>query len=152
MDALGTRNIAFAPVLMAWTFDPLSKRNPADWWVDGIWDFVGIDHYVDKESIASMEVPMWRNTRAFVGSKGLKIAVGEWGNRGTDAVAANEMRAFYSMAVAPTPPGQAQVIGLAYFDSNLNSPKGGWELFGEPLGAFRQLMTAPTSLRAGQSG
>ena len=45
MTAVGTQNIAFAPALMSWTFDPESGRDPADWWVEGIWDFAGIDHY-----------------------------------------------------------------------------------------------------------
>lgn len=49
-------------------------------------------------------------------------------------------------------PGTAQVIGVAYFDSNLNSPKtGGWQLFGEPLNRFRALMTAPSSIRANRT-
>lgn len=152
IDAVGTDNIAFAPILMSWTFDSRSNRNPADWWVDGIWDFAGTDHYVDLEKFTSFELPSWTNMRAFYTAKGLKIAVGEWGNRGTDVVAANEVQSFYDTAIASGRSGQAQVIGLAAFDSNLNSPKGGWELLGNQLTKFRQLMLKPTSLLADQSG
>ena len=153
MDALGTDNIAFAPILMAWTFNPLSGRNPADWWVDGIWDFAGIDHYIDSESATTMWSSTWTVANSFYAGKGLKVAIGEWGNRGTDAAAAAEMNGFYQSALqSGSTPGTAQLIGLAYFDSNLNSPSGGWELFGQPLAQFRQLMGAPTSLRADQSG
>jgi hypothetical protein len=151
MTALRTDNIAFAPILMTWTFDPRSGRTPSDWWVDGIWDFAGVDHYSQKESLTSMELAMWHNARGFYGAKGLKVAVGEWGNRGTDAAAAAEMEAFYRMAIGPVPPGQAQVIGMSYFDSNLNSPSGGWELFGAPLAKFRELSLQPTSIAANAS-
>jgi hypothetical protein len=152
ITATGVQNVAFAPILMSWTFDPRSGRNPADWWVPGVWDFAGIDHYSELEKNTTVEIPMWVNARNFYTSKGLKIAVGEWGNRGTDAQAAAEMRAFYDMAVKSGTSGQAQVIGLAYFDSDLNSPTGGWALQGQPLDEFRRLMKAPTSLRASQTG
>lgn len=151
MDALGTDNIAFAPILMAWTYDSRSGRNPADWWVDGIWDFVGIDHYQDSQSATSVLNDTWKRMYAFVSAKGKKIAIGEWGNRGTDTVAAAEMQAFYDFAVQSGRTGGSQVIGLSYFDSTLNSPSGGWELFGQPLDRFRQLMKAPTGLRAAET-
>jgi hypothetical protein len=150
MTALRTDNIAFAPILMAWTFDARSGRPTADWWVDGIWDFVGIDHYQDSLAATSVLNNTWSRMYAFISSKGMKLAIGEWGNRGTDGVAAAEMQQFQDFAVASGRSGGAQVIGLSYFDSTLNSPSGGWELFGEPLNRFRQLMVAPTSLSANE--
>lgn len=152
MNALGTDNIAFAPILMAWTFNPSSGRNPADWWVDGVWDFAGNDHYMDKATATSVWSATWIKVNSFYASKGLKVALGEWGNVGTDGVAAAEMTDFYSRALASgSTPGTAQVIGMSYFDSNLNSPKtGGWELFGEPLNRFRQIMTLPGSVSANE--
>jgi hypothetical protein len=149
MDALGIRNVAFAPVLMAWTFDTRSGRNPSAWWADGIWDFAGLDHYIEKLTHTTLEVPAWNNARAFYAARGLKVAVGEWGNRGTDASAASEMQGFYDTAVRSSGPGQ--IIGLAYFDSGLNTTYGSWELTGEPLEKFRELMRARTSLRAVQT-
>jgi len=151
MNAVGTKNIAFAPVLMSWTFDARSGRTPDDWFVPGIWDFAGLDSYSESEANLTIEIPMWINARSYYTAKGLKIAVGEWGNRGTDATAAAEMRAFYDMAIASGGTGQSQVIGMAYFDSDLNSPKGGWTLAGAPLDTFRSLMAASTSLTAQQS-
>ena len=50
MDALETQNIAFAPILMAFTWHSSFGRTPDDWWVPDIWDFYGIDHYRDDES------------------------------------------------------------------------------------------------------
>ena len=148
MVALGTDNIAFAPILMSWTFNRLSGRTPADWWVDGIWDFAGIDHYIVKSAAPSVWDSDWRAVLDFYAAKGLKVAVGEWGNRGTDATAAAEMTDFYQKALASgSTPRSTQVIGLAYFDSGLNSSTGSWELQGEPLNRFRQLMRPPTSLR-----
>jgi hypothetical protein len=37
----------------------------------------------------------------------------------------------------------AGVVGLCAFDSNLNSPDGGWELMGEQLTVFRQALGDP---------
>jgi hypothetical protein len=154
MNAVGTRNIAFAPILMAWTHNPQSRRDPAAWWVDGIWDFAGIDSYQDNQAATTVVTRSLSRANAFYASKGLKMALGEWGNVGRDATAANEMTSFYRFATASgSTPGTSQVIAMAYFDSNLNSPKtGGWQLFGEPLNQFRQLMRAPTSLRVNQNG
>lgn len=151
MTAVGTRNVAFAPVLMAWTFDARSHRNPLDWWVDGVWDFAGVDYYVESEAPTDLSTagPMWGTVRSFYGARGLKVALGEWGNRGTDVRAATEMRDFYDDALRSATDGQgAQVIGFAYFDSGLNSPTGGWSLQGAPLDTFRQLVDAPTSVLA----
>jgi len=147
ITAVGTKNIAFGSVLMSYTWDPGSGRNPAEWWVANTFDFAGVDHYVYKESVASMNTAPFRSVRSFYASRGVPIALGEWGNRGTDAVAANEMQAFYDLAIGSATDGAgARVVGMAYFDSNLNSPDGGWSLTGEPLNRFRALMTAPTSL------
>lgn len=148
MDALGTRDVALLPVLMAWTFDPRSGREPGDWWVPGAWDAAGVDYYVESEDHRDVATagPMWSSVRRFYGERGLPVAVGEWGNRGTGAEAATEMRRFYDDALASATDGKgARVVGLAYYDSDLNSPKGGWTLAGAPLQEFRRLVDAPTS-------
>jgi hypothetical protein len=149
MTALGTDNIAFAPILMSWTFNPLSGRTPSEWWVDDVWDFAGVDHYINKETAPSVWDADWRASMAFYASKGLKVAVAEWGNRGTDSVAAAEMTEYYQKSLASgSTPNSTQVIGLSYFDSSLNSPMGSWELQGAPLTRFRQIMQLPTSIHA----
>lgn len=140
IDAVGAPNIAFAPILMAWTFDTRSGRNPADWWVPGIWDFAGIDHYVEAASNTVM-TSMWNNTLAFYKSKGLKIALGEWGNKDHLASGAAEMQAWYDHLLANG------VLGACYFDTSLN---GGVPLSADALAKFRELMKAPTSIRIGR--
>jgi len=141
LDAVNAPNIAFASILMSWTWSSSSGRNPADWWVDGIWDFAGIDHYSDKETNTTMITDTWKKCYEFYKAKGLSIAIGEWGNRGTDAKAAAEMQEWYDYLVSVGSPG------VCYFDSGLNAPSGSWELVGEPLNKFRELMKAPTSVR-----
>jgi hypothetical protein len=137
LDASGAKNIAFAPILMAWTFDKRSGRNPADWWVPGIWDFAGIDHYIDA-SATSMLTPMWAATRAFYDAKGLRIAIGEWGNKDHGPSGAREMQEWYEHLISINSPG------VCYFDTSLN---GGVPLSGEALVKFRELMQAATSVR-----
>lgn len=137
LDRTGATNVAFAPVLMAWTFNPQSGRRPADWWVDGIWDFAGIDHYVDAAA-TTMLTPMWEATRKFYEAKGLRIAIGEWGNKDHGASGAAEMRQWYEHLLAIGSPG------AAYFDTSLN---GGVPLSGDALVEFRRLMADPRSVR-----
>jgi hypothetical protein len=151
--ATGAKNVAFASILMSWTFDARSGRKPADWWVDGVWDFCGIDHYISSATPTSITTStMWTGAHSFYTAKGIKVALGEWGNRGTDAQAAKEMQDFYNFACASGTSGKSQVIGQSYFDSGLNSPSGSWELAGEPLTKFRALLSAPTSLPASKTG
>lgn len=141
LTQVGTKNIALVPILMAWTFDARSNRNPADWWVDGIWDFAGIDVYQETAGKGGPQATTgWKNASAFYKAKNMRIAVGEWGNRGTDAVAAAEMQNFYDHLRGINSPG------ASYFDSGLNSPSGSWELVGEPLTKYHQLLNGPYSL------
>jgi hypothetical protein len=136
IDATGAKNIAFAPILMAWTFDKRSGRNPADWWVDGIWDFAGIDHYIDEKA-TTMISPMWKNTLEFYTTKGLQIAIGEWGNKDHGVSGAAEMQEWYDHLRS------VKVLGACYFDTNLN---GGVPLSGDVLIKFRELIKLNTSI------
>jgi hypothetical protein len=121
---------------MAWTFDSRSGRNPLDWWVEGIWDFAGIDHYVDASATTVLS-PMWKNALAFYKSKGLKIGVAEWGNKDHTVTGAAEMEEWYNHLRANG------IIGACYFDTSLN---GGVPLSAEALAKFRELMKASTSI------
>jgi hypothetical protein len=141
LDASGAKNVAFAPILMSWTFDTRSGRIPTDWWVDDIWDFAGVDHYKDNFSTTPVAgLAMWMNTEKFYSDRGVRIAVGEWADRGTDIAAADRMTAWRDHLISIGSPG------CAYFDSGLNATNGSWELKGEPLIRFRNLMTNPTSV------
>lgn len=137
LDRSQVTNIAFCPVLMAWTFDARSDRNPLDWWVDGIWDFAGIDNYVEA-SATSVRTIGWNNALGFYEAKKMRIALGEWGNKDHGATGAQEMQDWYNHLISIHSPG------ACYFDTNLN---GGVPLSGAVLDKFRELMKAPTSVR-----
>jgi hypothetical protein len=136
LDSANVTNIAFAPILMAWTFDTRSGRNPADWWVDGIWDFAGIDHYVEAANTTVLST-MWKNALAYYKAKGLKIGVAEWGNKDHTLTGAAEMQEWFDHLRTNN------VVGAAYFDTSLN---GGVPLSGDALIKFRELMNSPYSL------
>ncbi|NUP07037.1 MAG: hypothetical protein HOW73_13365 [Polyangiaceae bacterium] len=142
MSALGVDNVALAPILMSYTWNSVSGRNPEEWWAPGIYDFLGVDHYKDAE--ASPIDSVWSSVRLFAADKGVELAVGEWGMRGTNAAAGDRMEAFYDHAANSHLDGQgARVVGLSYFDSGLNSPSGSWELQGEQLTTFWALLGDP---------
>lgn len=141
MNALGIDNVAFAPILMSWTWDPSSKRSPSDWYVPGIWDFYGIDHYQNSESGTMLSGRGFNNFMKWIANKNLPVGIGEWGNRGTNSTAANEMQAFLAWGL------KNDVVGMAYFDSGLNSPSGSWELKGQPLSQFRSILASSKTMR-----
>jgi hypothetical protein len=139
MTALGTDNIALAPVLMSWSWNSASGRNPDAWWEPGIYDFIGVDHYQDSES--SLLTTTWFKVRSWAAARGVDVAVGEWGMRGTDKAAGNRVREWYEHAAGSHSDGRgARVVGLSAFDSGLNSPTGTWELKGAQLATFHNLL------------
>ncbi|CAN5427061.1 hypothetical protein BH10PAT3_BH10PAT3_4850 [soil metagenome] len=143
MNVLQTRNIAFMPILMSYTWNPSSGRNPEDWWVPGIWDAYIVDHYHDNEKGDMFSGGSWDTFASWVEKKGLPYGTAEWGNRGTDAVAADEMRAFWDWSFR----SKKDVIVYTYFDSGLNSPNGSWELTGQPLSIFQDILKNDTRVQ-----
>ena len=142
MTALSVDNVALAPILMTWTWAPASGRNVDDWWDDGIYDFLGVDHYRDEE--ATLLTDRWYEVRVWAQARGVDLAVGEWGMRGIDAAAGQRVRDLYEDAIGSVSDGQgARVVGLCAFDSGLNSPSGSWELQGDQLTVFRELLGDP---------
>ncbi len=135
MNLVGTRNIAFMPVLMSYTWNTASGRRPADWWVDGIWDAYIADHYHDAVS-GDMFTAQWTSFVAFAEAKNMPFGTAEWGNRGTDSVAAAEMQAFWDWSFT----NHKDLIAQTYFDSASNSPTGSWALIGEPLIKFNTIL------------
>jgi hypothetical protein len=142
LDAVDSKNIAFMPVLMSYTWQSSSDRNPEDWWVPGIWDAYFVDHYHDNVSGSPLKTS-WYDFVAWVENKGLPFGVAEWGNRGTDSTAGQEMRNFWNWSFN----NKKDMIAYAYFDSGLNSPDGSWELTGEPLKAFRDILKNDTKVQ-----
>jgi hypothetical protein len=117
-------NIAFAPILMGYTFDAGSNRNPEDWWVDGIWDFYGIDVYC-YESCSSrgrtlMTTPPLAASVKFVQSKKIPMGIGEWGETNDAATWAQVMRQFWEYGFK----NKIDLVGYSAFDSGLNPPAG----------------------------
>ena len=142
MTALKVDNVALAPILMSWTWNPASGRDPEEWWKPGIYDFLGVDHYRDAED--TLLTATWATVRSWAKGKGVDVAVGEWGMRGTDVAAGQREEAWYDAAAGSDKDGQgARVVGLSAFDSSLNSPTGSWELKGEQLTTFWKLLNDP---------
>lgn len=141
MNALAIKNVAFAPILMSYTWNPASSRSPNDWYVPGIWDFYGVDSYRNTESGDMLSDKGLNNFMTWVNKKNLPVAFGEWGNRGTNSAAANEMQAFLQWGI------KNDVVGMAYFDSGLNSPNGSWELRGQQLTKFRAILGSSSVMR-----
>jgi hypothetical protein len=162
------RNVAFGPVLMGYTWQKSSGRDPNAWFKAGIWDFAGIDAYTRNEGtsspLASDGLPA---ARLFYKSKGLKVALGEWairtqatsetnaGEKPTaeeERIAGERMRMAYREMLASATDGKgAQIIGAAYFDTSLNSGAASYSLTGTQLSTFRELIALPTSIKANQS-
>lgn len=141
MTALGTKNIAFAPILMSWSSHSLSNRDISEWWVPDIWDFMGVDHYRDDYTSGQIyDSQMWINFVEFIESKNLPYAIGEWGVRGTDTLNWSDgipkIQNFWDWGFN----NNKDLLAYAYFDSDLNSPSGGWSLQGDMLIKFQQIL------------
>ena len=144
MTALNVDNVALAPILMSETWTQASGRNPDEWWAPDIYDFLGLDIYNKNKSGGSPITDRWLRARQWAAGKGVEVAVGEWGMRGSDAAAGERMRAWYEHAAGSNADGKgARVIGLSAFDSDLESPDGGWILEGAQLKVFRELLSDP---------
>ena len=116
MTALGVDNVALAPILMAWTWDSRSHRNPDDWWAPGIYDFIGINHYESNES--TLVNAVWSDVREWAQDEGVDIAVSEWGMFGSDEAAGQRVHEWYEAAVNSYRDGKgARVVGLTVFDA-----------------------------------
>lgn len=162
------KNIAFASILMGWTWEPASGRNPSQWFKAGIWDFAGLDVYGEGEGTKPfLETNGLAQARKFYGDRGLKVAIGEWGIRNQNHKestageiptsqeqqdALTRFKSGYTGALGSATDGKgAQIIGMAYFDSGLNSPDGTWELSYLQLPQFRDYIKFPTSIQAHQN-
>ena len=141
MTAVGTRNVAFVSNLMAWTFDSRSGRNPNDWWADNVWDVYSADAYCDGSACLDGQntVPdtkSWKGYEAFATSKNIPMGVGEWGDRGEAVAAGQDIQKTWDYGFN----NKKDIVAWTYFDSNLNSPNGGWELKGAALTQFQTIL------------
>lgn len=154
-DQVRPANVEIVPIFMAYTWAAASGRDVDAWLPRTVTDrlrLLGVDYYEGKESAATLVTPYWLRVREWAGARRLDVAIGEWGNRGTNSVAAAEMAEFYEHAIGSHADGRgARMVALSYFDSDLNSPNGGWTLTGEPLVEFRRRVVDPRSVLANAS-
>lgn len=142
MTALGTTDVALVPIMMSWTWDPRSGRDPDQWWADGIYDALGIDHYVREEE--SLIDERWSTVRRWAAARDVDIAVGEWGLPGTDARAGARVREWYDMATtSSTDDGGAPVVALVAYDKQHHGGDTDWQMRGAQLEVFHELMRDP---------
>lgn len=164
MNALGTKNIAFMPVLMAWTWDTSSNRKPEDWWVPGIWDAYIVDSYAETPGQNPSDTKAWKGFVPWVESKGMPYGTAEWGMRtvsggsfsdtpdckvlrtttaAQEATAESKMQAFWDWGFA----NKKDIIAHTYFDSCLNSTNGGWALANSQLTRFQSILKNDTRIQ-----
>jgi hypothetical protein len=120
-NTLKATNVAFAPILMSWSWEAGVDRW-RDWWAPDAADFIGIDHYADDPKAPNKRAEAyarWTTCVQAAKDAGKKVAVAEWGTYGTEAAIIDS---YYDWCVANN------IVGVAYFDSNLNAPNGSWEL------------------------
>ncbi|MEE8601981.1 hypothetical protein [Euzebya tangerina] len=142
LTELEVTNVALVGVFMDWTWDERSGRDIDEWWADGLYDLLGVDTY--RRQPGSLLTDNWQRIRTWAQDRDVPIAVGEWGLRGTDQAAGAHVREWFEMAAASHADGAgARVVGLAAFDSGLNSPGGSWELRGAQLEVFHELLADP---------
>jgi chitodextrinase len=133
MTALGTKNIAFAPILTAFHVGGTSSGliDPNTMYAANTWDFFGFDTYQTDASSTPYDA-RFKRVVDFAVSKNLPFAIGEWGNRDNDATSAQEMVNFFHWGFD----NNKDLLGMSYFDSDANSSSGGWTLSGANLNQF----------------
>ncbi|HRF28211.1 MAG TPA: Ig-like domain-containing protein [Candidatus Saccharibacteria bacterium] len=144
MTAVGTKNIAFMPIFQGHSWDNHDKWNKDDFWVPGIWDAVGVDHY--SQSVDSNLLrERWYKFVAWVEERNMPFAIGEYGVRdyGNSAQSASELKAFWDWHFT----NKKDMIGMSYFDSGLNSPDGTWELANDRLTMWKNISQNDTRVQ-----
>ncbi len=135
MTALGTKNIAFAPVYQSSKIVSMGSAHN-NWYGSGIWDFIGFDIYQPNDSLSILNAK-WTTTIAWVESKGLPYAIGEWGVRTT--APSSQITDFWNWQFA----NNKDMVGMSYFDSDANSD-GSWILAGANNTVFNNILKNDT--------
>lgn len=145
MNSLGVDNVALAPILIGWTWNSSSGRDPDQWWDSGVYDFLGVDHYACYNNASSCQgeslvSPLWSSIRRWAAQRGVDVAVGEWGLRGRGADAGERVTAWFESAVrSHSDGGGARVVGLAAYDAEPHNAAS-YRLSGEQLEVFHRAM------------
>ncbi|MFV0257838.1 MAG: carbohydrate-binding protein [Acidimicrobiales bacterium] len=136
MDAVGIENVALAPILMAYTWDDRSGRDPDAWWVDGVYDFLGVDAYSFTDGQGLAGDALVGEVRQWAAQKGVDIGIGEWGMRGDG----HDVRAWYDDAVGSADDGRgARIVIQTVFD-NPGGEHGPWTLDEAQLAEFIEIL------------
>jgi hypothetical protein len=128
--------ITILPILMSYTFLPQSQRVPDEWWVDDA-AVIGIDGYNPWSPSTDAAWVTFEERMAPVRgyAPDMPLLVAEYGCRtpsDTPARAGTWMRDALAYAV------DHEIVGMAYFDSSLNSPDGSWILDAVRTRAMRE--------------
>lgn len=132
-------------ILMAYTFDPISRRNPDDWVAPSPKVF-GMDAYNWWEPHGHVEWISFKRLvrRAYPWVDGRPIVIGEYGVREDPARpgrSARWMRRAYKFGV------NSPIFAMNYFNSSLTGGAYPWKLDGERLRVFRRKLHNPRSVR-----
>ncbi len=138
-------NVSVVPVLMSWTFDPRSGRNPDDWFVPSAPIF-GVDIYNpwSRTNGLPWETFSSQLQATVAHAHGRPIAVGEYGCR-TDP--SNPGRAAEWMRDAFDSARANNVVAMSYFNTWENAPDGTWELDAEREPVFASKLAADAVAR-----
>ncbi len=125
MNAVKTKNIAFMPIFTGWTVNPASGKDIDSWWVDGIWDAIGVDPYCYPKGCSDKGKTIltsgdWDAILKFAESKKMPVAVGEWGETNPEDKWVQIMRDYWNYGFE----NNKDVVAYAAFDSSLNPPAG----------------------------
>lgn len=140
-----TENVTVVPVLMQWTFDPASDRNPQEWLVPDL-PVLGVDVYNpwrENGKTAWVEFDaLMKQVRSVVPDQ--PIIVPEFGSV-TDKLdpsrASLWLRAAYESALIHN------VAGMAWFDSEYNNKKGDIQLDEAGAAVMKELLARPETVR-----
>lgn len=140
MTIVGTKNIALMPIFQGYSW-ATTKWDINDFYVKGIWDAIGFDHYSDSAN-SDLLRKRYYDAVAWIETKGLPYAVGEYGVRdyGDAAQQASELRDFWQWGFN----NKKDALGYSYFDSGQNSPAGTWELESQRLTVWRDILKNDT--------
>lgn len=136
MTIVGTENIAFMPIFQGYSW-ATTKWDINEFYVKGIWDAIAFDHYSDSANSDLLRKRFY-DAVAWIEAKGLPYAIGEYGVRdyGDAAQQASELRDFWQWGFN----NKKDALGYSYFDSGQNSPAGTWELDGQRLQVWRDIL------------
>jgi hypothetical protein len=138
--------VTIVPVLMQWTFDPASKRDPQEWLIPEH-PVLGVDIYNPWRTDGSRSWvefdALITQVRSFV-PMSTPIIVPEFGSVSDQL---DPMRTALWLRAAYESALKNNVAGLAWFDSEYNNKKGDLRLNRDSVLVLRELLARPETVR-----